>query len=79
MITNLTRAKNAQTILHRNNNNNNNNSTERKANGENGGDKLTENNQDGKRRNSNQRPRWKINDMCLARWNEDGEVKHRLF
>jgi len=53
--------------------NNSNNSTERKANGENGGDKLTENNQDGKRRNSNQRPRWKINDMCLARWNEDGE------
>lgn len=49
------------------------NNGERKSNGENG-DK-TENNQDGKRRNPNQRPRWKINDMCLARWNEDGEVK----
>lgn len=47
------------------------NNGERKSNGENG-DK-TENNQDGKRRNPNQRPRWKINDMCLARWNEDGE------
>lgn len=29
----------------------------------------------GKRRDSNTvRPRWKIGDMCLARWSEDGEV-----
>lgn len=45
-------------------------------NGDKGENLLNENN---KRRNSNQRHRWKINDMCLARWNEDGEVKQRVF
>ncbi|CAF5151833.1 unnamed protein product, partial [Rotaria sp. Silwood1] len=31
--------------------------------------------QDEKRRdsNSNPRPRWRIGDMCLARWSDDGE------
>jgi hypothetical protein len=30
--------------------------------------------QEEKRRDSNPRPRWKIGDMCFARWSEDGEV-----